>query len=197
MKFIKSILFLAIFLFSFTKVFAADYVIQSQTSTGMYYDVFIDEEIKASANYRGLIYCLEHASAKDIFMFHINSTGGDLFACLEICNAIKNSKAVTIANLYRGFSAAAYITISCKKIIVNDHAIMMIHSHSQGVYGDVTDLQRSISFYKELDIMLLDVMFKNFLTKEELRNIQSGTSLWLHEDQIKLKLKSVGKYLER
>jgi ATP-dependent protease ClpP protease subunit len=188
-------LFIVLFLFCFTSIelFAEEFIFITKKENSITYDVFIDQEVFEPAHYRDLILCLHYAEKQDIFIFHINTNGGNLFSAVEIYNAIKNTKAQTIADLYKGFSAGALITIGCQKIILNDFAIMMIHNFSQGVSGNIFDIKEELIFSKKLNDFLVEVAFGEFLDKEEIKEVLNGKNLWLSEDQLFIKFGRIKK----
>jgi ATP-dependent Clp protease, protease subunit len=192
-KFRILILILLFSIFTITTLYASNYVYCTDLNNVKTYDVFIDQEVFQPAVYRDLILCLQYAQKEDVFIFHINTDGGSLFSAIEIYNSIKKTKAYTIADLYKGFSAGALITIACKKVILNDFAIMMIHNFSLGMSGNISDIKVESDFSKNLNDFIINIAFADFLSKKEIKEVTEGKTLWLTEDQLFIKFGKINK----
>jgi ATP-dependent protease ClpP protease subunit len=153
------------------------------------YTVFFDGDIVVPVAYRDIIMLLNTAKDTDTIIFVINSHGGVADSCFAICNAIKHTKAYTIADLYTGYSAGAFIALSCNKIQVNDNSSLMLHC-MQGGAGDGSIAQIAIrtDFFNRLNTEVILYFCKNFLTHSEIARILSGEEIWLTGSEIKNKI---------
>ena len=183
----RKIKILLIILFSIcvaSTTYASDDMYVMQKDGNNVYEVFLDKNITEPEAYRKLILYLNYATEQDTFIFHVNTNGGNLFSALEIYSAIKNTKADTIADIYRAYSAGAVVALACKKIIINDFATMMIHNGTQSMGGDLLELRESSIFFKKFNDDILEILFYDFLDMEEIESIENGKLLWLDEDQL-------------
>ena len=193
----KLLLILFCLFFTYLNLFASDFIEVTQKKDFKIYDVFIDIDIQKPTYYRNLIYMLRYADEKDIFIFHLNTDGGDLFASLELYNEIINTKAETIANIYKAYSGGACLVMACKKIIVNKFAVMMIHPFIVGVtYGSVVESKEYIDFLRKMNDGVIFEMFNDFLSLKEIELIKSNKILWLNEKEIIIKSKKINKLLK-
>lgn len=88
---------------------------------------------------------LEHC---DSICVHLNTTGGDVYSALTICNTLKNLKQkVTV--IVDGIAASAGSVIMCggDEVKVSESSIVMIHGVKLGVmdYLDTDDLQKLLT----------------------------------------------------
>lgn len=74
---------------------------------------------------------------------HINSEGGDVFDGLAIFNAIKNHGAPVTAYVDGlAASAASFIAMAAGRIVIAQHASMMIHDASSFAWGNADELRK-------------------------------------------------------
>jgi ATP-dependent protease ClpP protease subunit len=166
---------------------------QQKEKKGKVYTICLFGKIVAPEQYINILEMLGNVTEKDIVIFKINSPGGRLDTMVQIINAIKDSKARTIAEVYTAYSAAGFITMACKQIVVKQHATMMIHSFQTGTSGDITQMKNEIDFFKKMNDQMLTDTFKGFLTSQELEMVKNGKEIWLYEDEIKERLTKIAR----
>ena len=111
------------------------------------HQVFFDENIGEPSKYRDLINALYMANETDEFNFFINSSGGDLNACMAIVEAVKSTSAFVRAIINgEAHSAASIIALSCDEVVVTDSASMMIHTASYGTGGSTHNVKSHTDF---------------------------------------------------
>jgi ATP-dependent protease ClpP protease subunit len=87
------------------------------------------------------------ASVKTIRL-HINSPGGDVFAALNIANALRDqqlSKGRTVDTVVDGLaaSAASIIAMAGKTVTMADNALLMIHAPWSVAVGNASDMRKA------------------------------------------------------
>jgi ATP-dependent protease ClpP protease subunit len=89
---------------------------------------------------------------------HINSPGGDVYDGLAIYHAIKHSQA-TVNTHVDGLaaSAASFIAMAGKEIIVGRNSRMMIHDASTMAYGNAQDLRETADWLDEESNNIADI----------------------------------------
>jgi len=173
-------IFVIIFLVLVTPVLAEDIFKTSQENDKTTYTVFLDGDIALPAVYRDIILTLNTAKESDTFVFIINTHGGMADSCFAICNAIKKTKANTIADLYTGYSAGAFIALSCGEIKINPNTTMMLHGMQGGNgEGSISQLFTRADFFNRLNKEVILYFCKNFLTEFEINKLLSGEEIWL------------------
>ena len=155
------------------------------------YSIFLDTVISDPLSYRQLSIILEKSVEGDIINFYINTDGGSLSTCLQLCYLIRNSKATTIAHIIKAFSAGGMIAFTCDKIMVNDYSVLMIHSFKTGQnYESIVFIDNSIEFLKKLNEKVISDIFGDFLRAHEKREIiEYGKDLYFIGDEIRKRLK--------
>lgn len=80
--------------------------------------------------------------ASDALTLEINSPGGSVFDALAIYNALRSSgKDITVKIMGIAASAASFIAMAGKKIVMPENAFMMVHNPMNGVFGNASDMR--------------------------------------------------------
>jgi ATP-dependent protease ClpP protease subunit len=125
---------------------------------GDWIDELINEYygFKATVTAKGFIDTLSKldAGVKTIRV-HINSPGGDVFAALNIANALRDqqtSKGRTVETVVDGLaaSAASIIAMAGKTVRMADNALMMVHNPWTVAVGNAADLRQNAD---QLDVV--------------------------------------------
>lgn len=153
------------------------------------YYTFLDTAIAEPHYYRLLIKFLREAEASDTFIVNINTYGGNAFTAVQIYNAIKNTKAKTIARVYNAQSAGCMIMLACDKIEAKDFAMVMMHQWSGGDRGEISDMESRYLAYNRLMKKMLKKMCNGFFTKKEINKMLAGGEVYLVDDEIKERAK--------
>lgn len=89
---------------------------------------------------------------------HINSPGGDVYDGLAIYHAIKHSQAtVTVHVDGLAASAASFIAMGGKTVIVGRNSRMMIHDASTMAYGNAQDMRETAEWLDEESDNIADI----------------------------------------
>lgn len=175
----------------------SDYI-NTTTQTAQHHDVFIDTDIGDPQQYRELISILFNASEYDTVSMFINSGGGSLDAALAIIEGVKNTQATVTAFIVGAcHSAASFISMYCHQVIVLDSAYSMVHTATFGSVGMTGNVKAHTDFTVRQVEKLLNETYDGFLTAEELARVKSGVELWFSAEEIRERMVSRVKHLEK
>lgn len=150
----------------------SEVAISQEVQTSSLYRVYIDENISDDTSYRSLITLLGSADENDTVVFHIACDGGLLDKALQICTAIQNCQAHTVAQLdSHAASAATLFVLACDQVLVSEHAFMMLHSGSFGYFGKQQELKTHVDFQFERLAKITYEVYKGFLSKDEITDM--------------------------
>lgn len=156
---------------------------QTQTSTLSRF--FIDEEIQEPSYYRNLIQTLLSSQEGDVVEIWINSVGGRMDSAQSIIGAMENSEADVVCVLQgQVISAASMIALRAPKVIVMPSSTMMIHEATYGIYGKHSDNCQQFDFSKKILDNEMNLAYKYFLSKKELKQVKNGKEIWLTSEEI-------------
>jgi len=149
------------------------------------YEFHLDQEILEPSYYRSLINVLNSTSENDLVVLNINSGGGMLDGALSIIEALKNTRANTLACLVGScYSAATLIALSCQNIDVGEFATLMCHNSSYGLGGYTTDIKDRANFEHKMISKIYHSVYKDFLRKEEIEYVLDNKTIWMDSDEI-------------
>ena len=163
-------------------------IFTTQKIINQYY-VNIDAEILSPDNYRDVIKHLVAATSSDMFIFMINSGGGDVATAMEISSAILNTDAYCKAIVFNAFSAASIIALSCDSILVEDCGAFFIHAPSWEMRGKPQSTEAQSQYYSKSTKRWFTKIYQGFLTEEEIDKAISGIDLWIDKDEADKRLK--------
>lgn len=100
------------------------------------YRIYVTDEMESPDNYNEAYNTIRNAEKHEVVEFIINTPGGVIDTALMLVDAIRLSKAKTIAYLSGSVaSAGTLLTLACDKVEVADSTIFMIHNYSAGAHG--------------------------------------------------------------
>ena len=146
-------------------------------------------EVREPQYYTELFYTLRSASETDLVYIHINSSGGDFNAGLQIINNIfsSNARVVTILEA-RAYSMAALIFLSGDELIVHDNCQLMFHIYSGIFAGKGNEQQAEVAAVGNWFEKVMSRLCSPFLTDTEIANILKGSDVWMDSDEIRRRL---------
>lgn len=158
----------------------------SQTSsTYNAFDIYLDEEIKDPTYYRQAFQVLRSCQRGDLVRIFISSPGGNLNSALIFKNCIEQCEGDVVAIIEaEAYSAASLIALSCSGIEVKPYATMMLHSASFGSGGSVQNVRDHVEFTGRHAESLMEEVYKDFISEEELLDLKKGRELWFDYKQI-------------
>ena len=149
------------------------------------YEFHLDQDILEPSYYRPLITVLNNASENDLVVLNINSGGGMLDSAISVIEALKNTRAQTLACLVGScYSAATLIALCCDNIDVGEFATLMCHNSSYGLGGYTTDIKDRANFEHKMISKIMHSVYKHFLSVEEVEAVLSNKTIWMDADEI-------------
>ena len=149
------------------------------------YEFNLDEDIKEPSYYRNLIEVLNNATEQDLVVLNINSGGGHLDSAISIIDALRNTRANTLAWISgSACSAAGIIALSCENLEVGEFATLMCHNSQYGVGGYTTDIKDRAVFEHKMISKIMHSVYKHFLSVDEVEAVLSNKTIWLDADEI-------------
>ena len=160
--------------------------------------VYLDEEIKAPKYYRTLLQAAESLSEGDVLHIIVNSYGGHLDGALAIIQAMKNTEAhVQVAIDGAAASAAGLIALASPNLLISEYATMMIHAASFGSFGKQGDVLSHAGFVDRRIKAIMQDVYRDFLSEDELKDVLMGREIWLDADEIVERLQARKEKQER
>ena len=136
-----------------------DYSLSSITHNKFEFN--LDEEIKKPSYYRNLIEVLNNATEQDLVVLNINSGGGNLDSAISIIDALRNTRANTLARISgSAYSAAGIIALSCQNLEVGEFVWTGGDCHIYQNHREQVELQLTRSLY-ELPTLTLNPDIKD------------------------------------
>ena len=149
------------------------------------YEFNIDEEIKEPSYYRNLIEVLNNATEQDLVVLNINSGGGMLDSAISIIDALRNTRASTLAWISgSAYSAAGLIALSCQNVEVGEFATLMCHNSQYGLGGYTTDIKDRAVFEHKMTSKIMHSVYKHFLSLDEIESVLMNKTIWMDADEI-------------
>lgn len=145
----------------------------------------LDEDIKEPSYYRNLIEVLNNATEQDLVVLNINSGGGHLDSAISIIDALRNTRANTLAWISgSAYSAAGIIALSCQNVEVGEFATLMCHNSQYGLGGYTTDIKDRAVFEHKMISKIMHSVYRHFLSVDEVEAVLSNKTIWMDADEI-------------
>ena len=158
------------------------------------YDIYLDEDIKDPTYYRHAFQVLRSAQQGDLVRIFISSPGGNLNSALIYRNCIQECQGDVVAIIEaEAYSAASLIALSCPSIEVKPYATMMLHSAAFGSSGSVQNVRDHVEFTGRHAESLMEEVYKDFISAEELLDLKKGRELWFDYKEIGERLEKMFK----
>lgn len=161
--------------------------------------VYLTDTIDSPNYYNELCFRLKSASPAEIFTLVINTPGGILDAAMMIVDALKTTKAKTIAQISGTVaSAGTIITLACDEVTIADHTAFMIHNYSGGLVGKGHELKAHQEFVDANLNKSFTSLYSGFLTPAEIKKVIDGKDYWMNKDEVieRLATRAAGTNLE-
>ncbi|AUR84823.1 ClpP/crotonase-like domain protein [Vibrio phage 1.063.O._10N.261.45.C7] len=153
------------------------------------YDVMFDRQIDHANEWQEEMYVLRQAGESDVCNIHINTCGGAVSTISAFQNIKKSSEAHFHGILEGiGYSAGSAFFLMCDTHEVGDFAEMMIHTSQGGFGGSSQGQEASGAQMARSARKLVTVVYKDFLTDDEMEDVLKGMEIWLDSDQIRERL---------
>ncbi|MFR2573552.1 MAG: Clp protease ClpP [Dialister sp.] len=142
-------------------------------------EIRITGEINDTENIVKLI----ESAAMDIDLY-INSPGGDVFAGLNVVNAIQKSKVQVTAHVeVMAASIAGVIALACDKIEIDKNSLIMLHNCWTVSSGNKKALEQDIKAMEAIDNILHNIISENSTDETLIEQIEEG-DVWLTGEEV-------------
>jgi len=147
--------------------------------------LYMTDEVHDSSYYHEFSEVCASLTADDSLVIFIDNGGGYLSGAQFITRIIENSLAYTYAIVTdMAASAATIIALSVDELIMNPHSYFMIHAISFGSGGKLNEVQAHSEFTIKQSKIYLEVIYKDFLTEEEIIDVIKGTDIYLTAEEV-------------
>nr|DAU18880.1 MAG TPA: Putative ATP dependent Clp protease [Caudoviricetes sp.] len=122
-------------------------------------------------------------ATEDIDLY-INSPGGDVFAGLNVVNAIQKSKVQVTAHVeVMAASIAGVIALACDKIEIDKNSLVMLHNCWTVSSGNKKALEQDIKAMEAIDNILHNIITENSTDNTLISQIEEG-DVWLTGEEV-------------
>lgn len=122
-------------------------------------------------------------ATEDIDLY-INSPGGDVFAGLNVVNAIQKSKVPVTAHVeVMAASIAGVIALACDKIEIDKNSLIMLHNCWTISSGNKKALEQDIKAMEAIDNILHNIISENSTDETLIAQIEEG-DVWLTGEEV-------------
>lgn len=126
---------------------------------------------------------LIESAAMDIDLY-INSPGGDVFAGLNVVNAIQKAKVQVTAHVeVMAASIAGVIALACDKIEIDKNSLIMLHNCWTVSSGNKKALEQDIKAMEAIDNILHNIIGENSTDETLIAQIEEG-DVWLTGEEV-------------
>lgn len=126
---------------------------------------------------------LIESAVADIDLY-INSPGGDVFAGLNVVNAIQKSKVQVTAHVeVMAASIAGVIALACDKIEIDKNSLIMLHNCWTISSGNKKALEQDIKAMEAIDNILHNIISENSTDDSLIAQIEEG-DVWLTGEEV-------------
>lgn len=156
---------------------------------GHVFDLYLCGEILPPENYIDQFEIIRNAGENDVIRLHINSAGGDLSTAIQFNRVIQESQAQICASA-EGYcmSAATMIFLAANMFEISDHCFFMFHNYSGGTFGKGGEMYDHIVSERKWSDKLVNKVYHDFLTPEEIKSILDNKDIWMDGDEVKKRL---------
>lgn len=158
---------------------------------GHIFDLYLCGEILPPENYIEHFETIRNANDSDVIRLHINSAGGDLSTAIQFNRVIQESQAQIVASA-EGYcmSAATMIFLAANMFEISDHCFFMFHNYSGGTFGKGGEMYDHIVSERKWSDKLVNKVYHDFLTQEEIKSILDNKDIWMDGDEVKKRLEN-------
>ena len=162
------------------------------------YEFYIDQDILEPSYYRNLITVLNNATENDLVILNINSQGGSLDSAISIMQALRDTRAETIAHTVGScYSAATLLALSCNNVDVGEFSNWMIHDGSYAVASKSSDIVTRASFENKFIRSIFKSVYIPFISEQEMDDVMRGVDLWMTSDEVRERFESMRELQEQ
>ena len=166
--------------------------------TGQILDFYLNSSIGNPEDYSEWNQILRSSGEQDVVYLHINCYGGQALTAVQLMRAISESRATVVASVEGAcMSAATFLFLMADVCEISDHSIFMFHNFSGGTIGKGNEMMAQVHHNDKWARGLMESIYKDFFTQEEIDSILEGKDYWLSPDEVTERLKSRNDILEK
>ena len=164
---------------------------------GHLHTFYVAGEIEGPKNYVQMFDDIRNAGSSDIVQIVINSGGGDLLTAMQMRQSIFNCQA-HVQTIVEGMcaSAATMIFLAGDELLIEPHAMFMVHNYSGGCFGKGHEMAQQISFEEKWASAFMHDVYKECMTKAEITSMLGGRDFWMTGQQVIDRLLAIQKKKE-
>lgn len=156
------------------------------------HEFYITGSIKDASEYVEWYNTIRHAREDDVIKVFINSYGGDLFAAIQLVNALQSTKAKIEMHIEGAcLSAATVIFLQGDEFHIHPYSTFMIHNYYGGAFGKGNEMFEQIAFERDWSENLFRDVYKDFLSDEEITNVLNGKDIWMTPREVKERIEKI------
>lgn len=163
------------------------------------HEFYISGTIKSPDNYIEWFDIIRHARPNDTVKIYLNSYGGDMFTGIQFMRVLAETDATVVCSVEGAcMSAATMIFLCADQFEVTPHSMFMFHNYSGGTFGKGGEMYGQIQHERKWSETLLNEIYEDFLTKEEIKSLLDNKDMWMDVDEVILRMEERSeKYKER
>lgn len=159
------------------------------------HEIYICSEIIEPVHYIDQFNTIRHASEMDTIRIILNTRGGVLATALQFIRAMDESKAHIITSIEGDcMSAGTMIFLAGHEFEIAAHSSIMIHNYTGMLGGKAHEIHSQSDFQKQWAHSLINDIYDQFLTKEEIDLVLDGKDLYLTTDEAAVRCEKLLKY---
>ena len=157
--------------------------------TSHIHEFYLSGVIDSPEKYSAVFAEIRQAPSQDTVYIHINSPGGNAFTAIQFLRVLFETQATTVASI-EGMcsSAATMIFLACQHHEITNFSIFMIHNFSAVSMGKGHEIYQNAVHTKDWSEDLMNKMYKDFLTENEIKEVLEGKDLYLTGDQVNARI---------
>lgn len=172
------------------------YMMYESANVARNIDIYISDEFAEPLLYCEMIHVIRTASPNDTISIHLNTPGGRLDTGVQLISAIRSSEA-RIVTILDGVahSMGALLFLCGHEMIIHDHAQLMFHTYSGGVFGKGSDIRGQTDATEDWFRIIANDICHPFMSKREIQRMLKGEDFWFQTEQIEQRLEKMGEIL--
>lgn len=172
------------------------YMMYESANVARNIDIYISDEFAEPLLYCEMIHVIRTATPNDTICIHLNTPGGRLDTGVQLISAIRSSEA-RIVTILDGVahSMGALLFLCGHEMIIHDHAQLMFHTYSGGVFGKGSDIRGQTDATEDWFRIIANDICYPFMSKKEIQRMLKGEDFWFQTEQIEQRLTKMGEVL--
>lgn len=164
---------------------------------GSVFDFYLNGNIESPENYVEWNHIIRTATERDVIYLHINCYGGDVMTAVQLMRVMAESQAQIIASVEGAcMSAATFLFLIADSFEISEHSMFMFHNYSGFSFGKGNEMREQINHEDKWSKHLLESIYKDFFTADEIKEIANGKDFWMSPDEVQKRLEARQKIYE-